>query len=176
VLFRYYRQLIDQVDKWTAEMTARYRQHLACRKGCDLCCQRKFTVSAVEAYNIARAYRQLPPDIQRRGREPKTACTFLIDGACSVYESRPILCRTFGLPSVNRDEKGQGIISWCELNFTEAGEDFQLQADGIIDIDMLNMKLAGVNGLFLKESGRTVERIAMDEVPDIDPDVVQRDQ
>jgi uncharacterized protein len=174
VLFRYYRQLIDQVDKWTGEMTARYRQHLACRKGCDLCCQRKFTVFAVEAYNIARACRQWTPDVQRRVREPRTSCAFLIDGACSVYESRPMICRTFGLPSLNRDEKDQGVISWCDLNFTEA-EDFQLQADGIIDIDTLNMKLAGVNALFLKESGSTVERIAMDEIPDLDPGLVQRD-
>ena len=63
MLFRYYRQLVDQVDKWTSEMAERYSKHLACKNGCDLCCQHQFTVSAVEAYNIADAFRQLEPAI-----------------------------------------------------------------------------------------------------------------
>jgi Fe-S-cluster containining protein len=173
VLFRYYRQLVEQVDKWTSEITRQYRNYLVCRKGCDLCCQRKLTVSAVEAYNIALAFSQLPRDTKRRIEEPKTSCAFLVDGACSIYESRPVICRTFGLPSLHRNEKDEGVVSWCELNFTNVEDSFQLQAEGIIDIDTLNMKLSGVNGLFLKESGTAEERIALDEIPKLDTGVVQ---
>jgi Fe-S-cluster containining protein len=172
-VFRYYRQLLEQVDKWTAEMIRRYQAHLMCRKGCDLCCQRKFSVSAVEAYKIASLFHELPATVQRAVRKRKQSCSFLVKGACSVYESRPIICRTYGLPSLHRNEKAEGEISWCELNFTNVPNDFAFQADGIIDIDTLNVKLEGVNRLFLKESGLSQERISMDEIPDLDPGVLQ---
>jgi Fe-S-cluster containining protein len=155
-------------------MTNRYKHQLACRKGCDLCCQHKFSVSAVEAYNIAVAYRQLPSGTQQLIRKPKESCAFLIHGACTIYESRPVICRTFGLPSLHRNEKQEGVISWCELNFTDTANDFEFDADGIIDIDTLNLKITGVNRLFLKESGSTAERIAMDEIPDVDPGILKR--
>jgi len=172
-ILRYYRQLLEQVDKWTVEMTQRYQRHLACRKGCDLCCQRKFSVSAVEAYSIASLFHRLPETLQRAVRKRKTSCTFLVKGACSVYEARPVICRTFGLPSLHRNEGGEGEISWCELNFTNVSNDFAFQADGIIDIDTLNVKLDGVNRLFLKESGLSQERVSMDEIPDFDAGLLQ---
>lgn len=168
-LFRYYRQLLDQVDKWTGEMVSRYKSHLACRKGCDLCCQRKFTVSAVEAYNIGLAFRQLDARTQQEIRKKKDSCTFLVNGACSVYASRPMMCRTFGLPSLHRNENQEGEISWCNLNFTNVLENFSFAADGIIDVDTLDTKLAGINKLFLTEAGLMRERIAMDEIPKLDP-------
>jgi Fe-S-cluster containining protein len=173
VVFRYYRQLLEQVDNWTAEMIERYKTHLMCRKGCDLCCQRKFTVTAVEAYNISRLFHELPAVIQRAVRKRKQSCAFLVNSACTVYESRPIICRTFGLPSLHRKEEAEGEISWCELNFTNASGDFGFQADGIIDIDILNLKIEGVNRLFLKESGLRQERISMDEIPNLDPGVLE---
>jgi Fe-S-cluster containining protein len=174
VIFRYYRQLLEQVDKWTAEMVRRYKTHLTCKKGCDLCCQRKFSVSVVEAYNIATLFRQLPVRLQRAVREPKSSCAFLVNGACSAYEARPVICRTYGLPSLHRNEETQAELSWCELNFTNVPDDFAFQADGIIDLDTLNAKIAGVNSLFLKESGLSQKRISMDEIPDLDPSILQR--
>src|SRR5207247_2457812 len=141
VIFRYYRQLLDQVDKWTAEMMQRYKAHLMCRKGCDLCCQRKFSVSAVEAYNLAKRFRGLPAAVQRAVRKEKQSCAFLVNGACSVYAARPVICRTYGLPALHRNEKAEGEISWCELNFTNVPNDFAFQADGIIDINTLNVKI-----------------------------------
>ena len=174
VIFRYYRQLLQQVDKWTAEMVQRYKPHLACRKGCDLCCQRKFSISGVEAYNVAALFRQLPAAVQRAVRKRKSSCTFLVDGACTVYEARPVICRTYGLPSLHRNEKTEAEISWCELNFTDVPADFGFQADGIIDLDTLNAKVAGVNKLFLKEARLSQERIPMDEIPDLDAGILQR--
>jgi hypothetical protein len=173
-IFRYYRQLLEQVDKWTADMSRRYKAHLMCRKGCDLCCRRKFSVSAVEAYNIAGTFRGLPKSLQRAVRKQKESCAFLVNGACSVYESRPIICRTYGLPSLHRNEKGEGAISWCDLNFTNVSGDFAFQADGIIDVDTLNVKVEGVNQLFVKESGLRQQRVSMDEIPDLDPGILQR--
>ncbi len=174
MILRYYRQLVEQVEKWTAEMVQRYKPHLMCRKGCDLCCQRKFTVTAVEAYNIARRFRELPSSTQKAIRKEKTSCAFLIKGACSIYDQRPMICRTYGLPSLHRNDHDEGEISWCELNFTDVPADFAFQADGIVDIDTLNVKLEGVNKLFLKEGRLREERIAMDKIPDLDPGFLKR--
>ena len=78
------------------------------------------------------------------------------------------------MPSLHRNENADAEISWCELNFTNVGDDFAFQADGIIDIDTLNAKLAGVNTLFMKESGSDQERIPMDEIPKLDSGILQR--
>ena len=96
-------------------------------------------------------------------------------GTCSIYESCPIICRTYGLPSLHRNEKSDGEISWCEQNFTKVPGDFAFKADDIIDIDTLNVKIEGVNRLFLKESGLGRQRIPLDEIPDLDPLLQSRD-
>jgi Fe-S-cluster containining protein len=51
-------------------------------------------------------------------RTASTACPNLNDrGECLMYEHRPLVCRTFGLPLRNADEY---IGDVCELNFTDA--------------------------------------------------------
>ncbi len=168
--FRYYRQLIAQVDSWVRKANDRYGRHVVCRKGCDMCCQRRFSVFSVEAYWIARAYRQLPARTQHLIREPRAHCPFLVDHACSIYADRPIICRTYGLPAATSDDDGQRSVSWCELNFTELPPDSEFAPDGVLEVDTINVKLAAVNSLFMKEAGSVEVRVEMDEIPDIDPD------
>jgi len=84
---------------------------LACRLGCNHCCHNMVSVTAPEAFLIARAVRTrehqplllasaLQPRLaaaiglsadQRVGR--RIPCPLLIDGACSIYAERPIMCR-----------------------------------------------------------------------------------
>jgi Fe-S-cluster containining protein len=47
------------------------------------------------------------------------------DGRCRIYDSRPLVCRTFGLPI--RDG-AQYIGDICELNFTEASQEVREEA------------------------------------------------
>ncbi len=47
------------------------------------------------------------------------------DGACRIYENRPLVCRTFGIPL---KEGGRFLGEECELNFTSASEDQLHQA------------------------------------------------
>jgi Fe-S-cluster containining protein len=54
-------------------------------------------------------------------RTAHVACPNLDDrGACMIYESRPLVCRTFGLPLKNAETY---IGDVCELNFNDATED-----------------------------------------------------
>jgi Fe-S-cluster containining protein len=60
--------------------------------------------------------------------EDETPCALLsADGACLVYEQRPMTCRLNGIPLI--DTSGEELFDeWCSLNFTECDP---LQLEGI---------------------------------------------
>jgi hypothetical protein len=88
---------------------------LGCGKGCSYCCHLMATASAPEVLVISRfLHRTLSSDamaelVKRvaatdsitRGRDglgrllSNTPCPLLVDGACSVYEERPLVCRGY---------------------------------------------------------------------------------
>jgi Fe-S-cluster containining protein len=83
---------------------------LACQKGCAHCCHFNVEINVLEAEPLADRVRRLPEDqreatVQRlkaahetllrtgplRHRHP---CPFLVDNECSVYDDRPLSCRS----------------------------------------------------------------------------------
>lgn len=68
---------------------------LTCKRGCSECCVDDLTVFEVEAERI----RQQFPQVLAQAPHPVGACAFLDQrGACRVYDARPYVCRTQGLP------------------------------------------------------------------------------
>jgi hypothetical protein len=67
-----------------------------CRSGCHKCCIDGLSVFEIEAKNIAHYHR----DLLLHGKpHPQGACAFLDEsGQCRIYEHRPYVCRTQGLP------------------------------------------------------------------------------
>ena len=81
-----------------------------CRKGCAFCCHMNVTATALEAMHIAATLRMGGrTDLERSvsaasevlsGLDPgsrlarKSPCPLLVQGACSIYQARPIACRT----------------------------------------------------------------------------------
>ena len=49
------------------------------------------------------------------------------DGACTIYEARPLICRKFGMPLYN--PRRPGVLGACELNFKDGDA---LDADDIV--------------------------------------------
>lgn len=77
--------------------------HLRCQKGCSGCCRDGLTMSAAEAAVIHKLY----PDIGHAQPHEPGACPFLdAHGACRIYEARPYICRTHGLPMRWFEEAG----------------------------------------------------------------------
>ncbi len=87
---------------------------LHCKKGCGYCCHTRVTATAIELFMLARGIRERWNDaadpLQARFRDveartrtlPKDQwvasripCAFLAEGSCTVYESRPLTCRTY---------------------------------------------------------------------------------
>jgi uncharacterized protein len=103
-------QVVDKVDATVSSMSETLAPHLSCRRGCSSCCVDGLTVLPVEA---ARITEHLNNTEQHIAPHP-TACAFLdSSGACQIYEARPVLCRTHGLPLLAGSD-----VTVCELNFT----------------------------------------------------------
>ena len=67
----------------------------ACRKGCGWCCHQRVGAAAVEVLAMARALRDRPEARAALAAwQAGQPCAFLKDGACSVYDVRPLKCRS----------------------------------------------------------------------------------
>lgn len=107
-----------EIERACAPLRARHAERLACRLGCTACCTDDLTVFEVEAERIVFAHADL---LEHGEPHPPGACAFLAgDGACRIYDVRPQVCRTQGLPLRWWVEDGEGEIverrSICELN------------------------------------------------------------
>lgn len=76
---------------------------VACAKGCDACCSLKdIPIYPLELNGIYwYVIEKLPAETKARLKPRLSAsaqtgeCPFLLDGACSIYDVRPIACRQF---------------------------------------------------------------------------------
>lgn len=111
------------VDVMVAPLVALHADRLQCRRGCHACCVDELTVFALEAAEIAAHHAEL---LESGEPGPAGACAFLdTEGACRIYEHRPYVCRTQGLPLRWLEEQGGEVVELrdiCELNFVDAGE------------------------------------------------------
>ncbi len=145
-----YRQLVAKVDGHCAAVAASHAEHLACRPGCDACC-RHLTVFAVEAVHLARRLAGLSSEarkalVQGAGQAAATGpCPLLAGNLCQLYEDRPLICRTHGLPLLVKGEDGSRI-DFCPENFRGLEE---LPAAAVLDLERLNLMLAAINREFL---------------------------
>lgn len=118
-----------------------------CAAGCDSCCHRRFGVFEIEAGPIRDALETMQrrdpamrEQIRRQATAPSAAdrCALLVDGRCAVYEVRPMICRTHGLPSRTIDADGSSGIDVCPLNF----HDVDPPAASLLALDAVNQPLA----------------------------------
>jgi Fe-S-cluster containining protein len=164
-----YRQLIEQVGEMTAKLSARYAEHLVCQAGCSGCCHHHLSIFAVEAEAVREAILLLPENvraiierqahevIEREAKGEPVACPLLVENRCSIYEARPLICRTQGLPLLLEAEDGGQEVDFCPLNFTAPKAIDDLDEDHLVPLDDLNLKLAIVNLQHCRENGITDE-------------------
>src|SRR5262245_41766590 len=152
-----YKEFIEQVDRLAAKLQARYSTHLVCRAGCSGCCHHHLSVFAVEAEAARAAIEALPAPIRdrvegqarevikREAQGVPAPCPLLVDDRCSIYQSRPLICRTQGLPLLMETEDGGQEVDFCPLNFTGDGALDDLDEDYLAPLDALNLRLALLN-------------------------------
>lgn len=111
------RSLHAEIDREAARVAKLNEGRLRCERGCSACCLDDLTVRRVEAERIRAAH----PNLLKEGEPgPLGACAFLDErGACRIYEDRPSVCRSQGLPLRVLFEEGDTIAERrdiCPLN------------------------------------------------------------
>lgn len=106
-----------EVDEQARRLEQVHAARLKCRRGCSSCCVDGITVFSIEAENIRQNHTEL---LATQTPNTNGGCAFLDEaGACRVYESRPYVCRTQGLPLRWLDEVDDEIYELrdiCPLN------------------------------------------------------------
>lgn len=129
----YYLELMNKkLEKFFNEQSP----YIHCKEGCSKCCEQgEFPCSELEFSFLKIGYSQLRPEIKyiiqeniekiRKEHDTtqdiiNTQCPFLINNRCSIYFYRPIICRTFGLPFFDKNDKLKVPFCYKEgLNYSE---------------------------------------------------------
>ena len=144
-----YYSLRQEIDELSNKLSSEYHNHLQCKKGCDQCCV-NLNILPVEYYAILNELspEEIPDISTITNREDP--CTFLQDHACTIYPSRPVICRTHGLPMLFLNDEGDDMeLAYCELNFTNA-EDLEFTTENTYPEDHYMSKLYQINREFVK--------------------------
>jgi uncharacterized protein len=159
-----YRELCAKVDAFFTRVHLRHSADMQCRPGCDACCRQQLSVTPVEAEAVSELVRALPAEARaslRVSRGSDRCVALLDDGRCAVYDARPLVCRSHGVPVRTRGSQALPIVSSCELNFTARGP-AAADADCILDQETLSTLLLAVDAAF--RGGRAFERVALADV------------
>lgn len=168
-----YHRLLDKVDQLCEGISHLLGTALTCHEGCDSCCI-AISVFPVEAAALIEAAGKLPPEqyqqLKRHLGQPQSEgrCPLLSEeGRCLLYQARPIICRTHGLPILITDDDGQRRVDICPRN----GQGIeQLPGEALIDLERLNELLVSVNVLYLREFGIKVpERVELTALKEMLP-------
>lgn len=166
-LLENYKQLIARIDALCSEIAASLGEQITCSAGCSSCCT-AISVFPVEAAAMREALDNLPDfeaaEILRHisTHADDERCPLLFQHHCLLYDARPIICRTHGLPIVYSSD-GRRSSDCCPLNLTEAPS---VSGSSVIDIDKLNTLLVAVNSIYLSQADsiESPERISIAEV------------
>jgi uncharacterized protein len=159
-------ELFAKVDAFFARARARHGESITCHAGCDDCCRRRFSVTALEADAIREHLAALPhadrEALARRAIEgDPSACPALGPGGrCGIYAARPLICRTHGLPIRFAPAPSPGarslslpMIDACPKNF--AGEDLRaIEAVSVLDQGTLSTVLGALDAAYADSLGR----------------------
>jgi Fe-S-cluster containining protein len=148
------------VDRLAHRLERRHADRLQCRRGCSACCVDGITVFGVEAESIRRGAGAL---LARGTPHARGQCAFLDeDGACRIYEHRPYVCRTQGLPlRWLQDRSGETVElrDICPLNEATAPIE-ELPEDECWTLGVAEARLARIQRRF----GGRLTRVGLREL------------
>ncbi len=128
---------------------------MVCKAGCSKCCYVDLSVFTVEANLIRDWFQSLTSDRQNELRtlwrtelkdgenangKKEKSCAFLKDEMCTIYEARPLICRTQGAPLFFQELNSFDV---CPLNFSQS--EIPPREDWL-NVDRLNTLLAMLQG------------------------------
>lgn len=158
VVIRDYADHLSAVDAEFRREADIFKERIHCGRGCSMCCSQMFSISTIEAAYISKAIKAMPDAERERlraaareyvdrartltgaaestGEEQsitprpglRLPCPALHNDACTIYDTRPIICRKWGVPVFNPKKPME--LQACELNFRPGEE---IDADEIVE-------------------------------------------
>ncbi|MCY1722132.1 YkgJ family cysteine cluster protein [Prolixibacteraceae bacterium Z1-6] len=119
---------------------------MKCEAGRDLCCM-DYSMFSVDFHAILNQLKNMAarPNINKNATDED--CIFLNEHKCTIYEARPVIFRTHGLPLFFVSDEGNCKLSACELNYTEFDRK-EFSSENSFSQDKLNSKLFMQNKAF----------------------------
>ncbi len=140
-------ELEHKVDGFFGRVMQRHGDDMQCNTGCSDCCHVRLTITAVEA----AAIRRLRPQVVLNPA-PDRCAALDAAGRCQIYDARPIVCRSHGVP-IRIREGSLPVVQSCHRNFTRTIPD----ADCILDQTTLSATLLAID----RAEGGTGDRVEL---------------
>ena len=141
-----YRELAAKIDGFFTRVAARHGAEMQCAAGCSACCRQRLSITGVEAAAIV-AWAGTRPAAERAevaataAAAPPDACSALdAAGRCRIYDARPLVCRSHGVPVRMKSPRGLPVVESCALNFRTAGP-AAADADCVLDQELVSTML-----------------------------------
>ena len=91
-----------------------------CKQGCDQCCHYNVSISALEVKYIENENNIIRTESKSNISDfHGVACPFLLNGSCSIYSTRPFVCRRHH--SMGRTSR------WCDIEISNDYEFLRLE-------------------------------------------------
>lgn len=149
--FREYKEIRDSIDEVSHKLSNKHKSYIQCKKGCDLCCM-DYSILPIEFKYIEDKLRRANFKPEQPSSESGSGnCIFLKNHICTIYEHRPVICRTHGLPLLYTNDDFEWELSTCELNFRQFDYE-NFTPDNTFPQDTFNSKLFMLNKQFISES------------------------
>jgi Fe-S-cluster containining protein len=147
--FEKYKNLVNEIEQHTDVLETIHSKHMLCKNGCDLCCI-DFSIFPIEYHFILNEIEKENTKLELEGKSKGNICAFLKNHSCTIYNQRPIMCRTHGFPLIYTNDNDEYELSACELNFTEFDfEEFTME--NTLPQDKFNSKLFLLNREFIAD-------------------------
>lgn len=158
-MIKRYKEFLKEFDKVVNTLFEEQKSYIHCKKGCSKCCEKgEYPYSQMEFAYLTQGYISLPQNtkilVQQnvrnllmdkkefKGERFEHKCPFLINGECSVYEYRGIICRTFGVCYYD-DIKGYARLPECVhegLNYSDVYDE-KTNTLNLKDIPKVNLRV-----------------------------------
>lgn len=149
-----YREFAEKVSSSFAAIQNKYPKEFQCKQACHECCQPNLSVNALERDAIREFLLANPQRVEalrttaKQGPFKGKRCSLLsAEGACLIYEARPVVCRSHGAPLQFKDpgtknpDKAERFRDVCPLNF-KAISLGELPAEDVLNLDTINTLLS----------------------------------
>lgn len=171
--------LQDNCSDFYKKINEKYSAHMNCKQGCASCCFVNLSIFQAEAYRILVWIFSLESDKKQELlevlKQPMQAkeknfqnkltspCVFLRNNSCSIYEARPTICRTQGLPlqykQADKENNIQITVDHCPLNFLD--QDSFPNKNDWLDLDRLNTLQSIAENFFVKNFPKNKSKIQL---------------